>query len=111
MVMKWVKLSLVACVVGLSGAGSVAQASEVVSSVVSAPCCATYADMPFMPLPNSEFEYKFELNDRSPVFCLCRWSLLFPDLPVACARTQFQVSCQLDIRQGGFDSCGATAGS
>jgi maltose operon periplasmic protein len=68
MVMKWVKLSLVACVVGLSGVGSVVQASEVVSAVVSAPCCATYADMPFMPLPNSEFEYKFELNERSPAF-------------------------------------------
>ena len=94
MVMKWVKLSLVACVVGLSGAGSVAQASEVVSSVVSAPCCATYADMPFMPLPNNQFEYQFELNDRAPVFAFADGSSYFQtfQLPAQGRNFKFRIS-------------------
>lgn len=94
MVMKWVKLSLVACVVGFSGAGSAVQASEVVSAVVSTPCCATYADMPFMPLPNSEFEYKFELNDRSPVFAFADGRSYFQtfQLPAQGRNFKFRVS-------------------
>ena len=92
--MKWVKLSLVACVVGLSGAGSVAQASEVVSSVVSAPCCATYADMPFMPLPNNQFEYQFELNERAPVFAFADGSSYFQtfQLPAQGRNFKFRIS-------------------
>ena len=92
--MKWVKLSLVACVVGLSGAGSAVQASEVVSAVVSTPCCATYADMPFMPLPNSEFEYKFELNDRSPAFAFADGLSYFQtfQLPAQGRNFKFRVS-------------------
>lgn len=94
MVMKWVKLSLVACVVGLPGAGSAVQANEVVSTVVSAPCCATYADMPFMPLPNSEFEYKFELNDRSPAFAFADGRSYFQtfQLPAQGRNFKFRVS-------------------
>jgi maltose operon protein len=94
MVMKWVKLSLVACVVGFSGAGSAVQASEVVSAVVSTPCCATYADMPFMPLPNSEFEYKFELNDRSPAFAFADGLSYFQtfQLPAQGRNFKFRVS-------------------
>lgn len=92
--MKWVKLSLVACVVGFSGAGSAVQASEVVSAVVSTPCCATYADMPFMPLPNSEFEYKFELNDRSPAFAFADGPSYFQtfQLPAQGRNFKFRVS-------------------
>lgn len=92
--MKWVKLSLVACVVGFSGAGSAVQASEVVSAVVSTPCCATYADMPFMPLPNSEFEYQFELNDRAPVFAFADGLSYFQtfQLPAQGRNFKFRVS-------------------
>ena len=92
--MKWVKLSLVACVVGLSGAGSVAQASEVVTSVASAPCCATYVDMPFMPLPNNQFEYQFELNDRAPVFAFADGSSYFQtfQLPAQGRNFKFRIS-------------------
>ena len=94
MAMKWVKLSLVACVVGLSGAGSVVQASEVVTSVASAPCCATYADMPFMPLPNNQFEYQFELNDRAPVFAFADGSSYFQtfQLPAQGRNFKFRIS-------------------
>ena len=94
MVMKWVRLSLVACVVGLSGAGSVVQASEVVTSVASAPCCATYADMPFMPLPNNQFEYQFELNDRAPVFAFADGSSYFQtfQLPAQGRNFKFRIS-------------------
>ena len=92
--MKWVRLSLVACVVGLSGAGSVVQASEVVTSVASAPCCATYADMPFMPLPNNQFEYQFELNDRAPVFAFADGSSYFQtfQLPAQGRNFKFRIS-------------------
>lgn len=98
MVMKWVRLSLVACVVGLSGAGSVVQASEVVTSVASAPCCATYADMPFMPLPNNQFEYQFELNDRAPVFAFADGSSYFQtfQLPAQGREFKFRVSSTFD---------------
>lgn len=94
MVMKWVKLSLVACVVGFSGAGSAVQASEVVSAVISTPCCATYADMPFMPLPNSEFEYKFELNERAPAFAFADGLSYFQtfQLPAQGRNFKFRVS-------------------
>jgi len=70
MLAKWIRLSLFACAVGVSGSviTASAYAADIVSTISAAPCCARYADMPFMPLPNNEFDYKFELSDRSPAF-------------------------------------------
>lgn len=65
----WLKCCFLMVMVG---SAPVLADEAVVSQISAQACCATYADMPFMPIPNNEFEYTFELNSKSPVFA-------FPD--------------------------------
>lgn len=65
----WLKCCFLMVMVG---SAPVLADEAVVSQISAQACCATYADMPFMPIPNNEFEYAFELNSKSPVFA-------FPD--------------------------------
>ena len=69
MLKPWLKCCFLMVMVG---SAPVLADEAVVSQVSAQACCATYADMPFMPIPNNEFEYNFDLNSKSPVFA-------FPD--------------------------------